>query len=257
MTISRKIDICLTPSMLDLFDLSNKHVIVIDVFRATSAICVFLNNGGDYVIPVATVKQAEQYKNKISPYNNNKYLVAAERSGKIVDGYDLGNSPLLYHGQKFNGSSLVITTTNGTIAIEKSKHAKYGLSLASFLNVNSVIQYVESLTHGDILIVCSGWKGRICVEDMILAGLLSTKLLSKTSFTSNADSVLLANNIFSSSKDNLFNFLQNSSYLKRLDLKDDVKYCLQFDIIKIVPILYLDSKKPFSFVGFSFEEKNN
>ena len=60
----RNIDICLTPFMIDLFDLSNTQVIIIDVFRATSAMCVFLNNGGDYVVPVATIEDAKKYQNK-------------------------------------------------------------------------------------------------------------------------------------------------------------------------------------------------
>ena len=93
----RNIDICLTPFMIDLFDLSNKQVIIIDVFRATSAMCVFLNNGGKEVIPVSTIEAAEKYKNKMHSFNNLQCLVAAERNGSIVPGFDLGNSPLLYH----------------------------------------------------------------------------------------------------------------------------------------------------------------
>ena len=34
--------------------------------------------------------------------------------------------------------SLVITTTNGTLAINKSKHAGSGMVLASFLNASAV-----------------------------------------------------------------------------------------------------------------------
>ena len=127
----RKIDICLTPSLLNLFDLSNKQVVIIDVFRATSAMCVFLNNGGDKVIPVATVDEAKNYK-KNNDNNISDYLVAAERNGSIVPGFDLGNSPLLYDGKNFNGCSLVITTTNGTLAINKVNTGNAKMLLASF-----------------------------------------------------------------------------------------------------------------------------
>ena len=127
---NRSIDICLTPSIMDLFDLSSKKVVVIDVFRATSAMCVFLNNGGDKVIPVATIEEAKQYKTKHNELHNHKYLVAAERNGVIVPGFDLGNSPLSYHDQPFNNVSLVITTTNGTLAINKAHTAGKGMLLA-------------------------------------------------------------------------------------------------------------------------------
>ncbi len=62
MNTKKNIDICLTPSIIDLFDLSNKKVVIIDVFRATSAMCVFLNNGGKSVKPVASIEEALKYK---------------------------------------------------------------------------------------------------------------------------------------------------------------------------------------------------
>ena len=234
MNNKRKLDICLTPSLIDLFDLSEKKVIVIDVFRATSAICVFLHNGGHEVITLPTVEETKKYKNQYNVHGN-KYLVAAERNGSIVPDFDFGNSPLLYHDKNFSGFSLAITTTNGTMSISKSKNAGQGVILASFLNIQAVCDYICS-NKGDILIVCSGWKGRVCIEDMLLAGLISNKLLSHNAFCAESDSVLLSKNIYELSQSDLFNFLSNSSYRKRMGLDQDIKYCLQMDIIDIVPI---------------------
>ena len=238
MRSKRNIDVCLTPFMIDLFDLSNKKVIVIDVFRATSAMCVFLNNGGKEVVPVSTIDEAKKYKNKIHDFSSMKCLVAAERNGSIVPGFDLGNSPLLYHGKNFQDMSLVITTTNGTLAINKSKHAGPGMLLASFLNANAVVDHVCCDTENDILIVCSGWKGRFCIEDVLLAGLLVKKILLNDTFTSDSDSVLLARELYVSAQSNLLGFLSNSSYRKRMNLDEDVRYCLQRDIMNIVPIWF-------------------
>ena len=53
--------------------------------------------------------------------DKNKYTFAAERNGEIVESFDFGNSPVSYDGKNFRNKSLVITTTNGTKAIEKSK----------------------------------------------------------------------------------------------------------------------------------------
>ena len=245
----RKIDICLTPSLLNLFDLSNKQVVIIDVFRATSAMCVFLNNGGDKVIPVATVDEAKNYK-KNNDNNISHYLVAAERNGSIVPGFDLGNSPLLYDGKNFNGCSLVITTTNGTLAINKAKTGHVKMLLASFLNASAIVNYL-SLAKEDVLIVCSGWKGRCCVEDLLLAGCLSTHLLNTSKFHTDSDSVLLANNTYNIAKLDMFNFLANSAYRTRMNLDDDVKFCLQKDIMDIVPMWFpIEKSVTESNIGF-------
>ncbi len=245
----RKIDICLTPSMIDLFDLSNKQIVIIDVFRATSAMCVFLNNGGKDVIPVATVEEAELYKQKMNNISSDKYLVAAERNGVIVPGFDFGNSPLLYDGVNFDNVSLVITTTNGTIAIEKSKKAGKEMLLASFLNASALVEHILNEHKGDLLIVCSGWKGRFCVEDVLLAGFLSKKLLINNEFHSVSDSVLMAKHMYQLAKSNMFDFLLNSSYSKRMNLDQDMKYCLQIDIMSIVP--FWSSEDNFSNGRFS------
>ena len=236
MKSKRNIDICLTPSLVELFDLSAKKVVVIDVFRATSAMCVFLHNGGDRVIPVSTIEEAKKYTHK----TKQSYLVAAERNGSIVPGFDLGNSPLLYHDKKFNDVSLVITTTNGTLAINKSRKSGGGMLLASFLNMNAVAEHIVSHDELDVLIVCSGWKGRCCIEDVLLAGLLSQVLLKNNRFQSSSDAVLLAQNMYSLAQHNVFRFLENSSYRKRMNLDKDVKYCLQTNIMNTVPIWQAD-----------------
>tara|TARA_B100001142_G_scaffold330298_1_gene397877 strand:+ start:2801 stop:3556 length:756 start_codon:yes stop_codon:yes gene_type:complete len=229
----RTLDICLTPLMIPLFNMSNTKVVIIDVFRATSAMCVFLNNEGSKVIPVATTGEAKEYQNTFNEYGE-KVLVAAERNGSIVPGFDLGNSPLSYHNQNFKNKSLVITTTNGTASIEKSKNAEKGMVLASFLNCNSIVNYLNNI-EDNILIVCSGWKGRFCIEDLLLAGLLSKKIISKNSFSNHSDSILLAINMYDSAYPNLLSFLQSSSYMSRMNLQKDIEYCLQTNIMDIIP----------------------
>jgi len=242
--VNRKIDICLTPFMLDLFDLSNKQVVIIDVFRATSAICMFLHNDGEFVVPIATLEDAKMLK-KMKKCQNN-YLFAAERNGEIVPGFDLGNSPLLYDGKSFSNNALLITTTNGTAAIEKSKYLSKGMLLASFLNVQSVVDYIINSEKSNVLIVCSGWKGRTCVEDILLGGLISKKLLVSSDFYTDSDSVFLAQKMYDVSSKNIFQFLSSSSYRMRMNLDEDVKYCLQMDIIDSVPVWFREEHNGFS-----------
>ncbi len=245
---NRQIDICFTPNMINLFDLSNKQVVIIDVFRATSAMCVFLNNGGNRVIPVHSVQKAESFNH----VNKEEFLLAAERNGQVVKGFDLGNSPLSYHGKDFTNKSLVITTTNGTMAIEKARDLCHGMLLASFLNISVVANYLTSQLNQDILIICSGWKDRVCIEDCILAGLLSKELLSTNYFQSNSDSVLISEGLYNSN----YALLNSSSYVKRMgvqkntDLKKDIEYCLQKDIMNTIPIWNFDKYGSFSSIVY-------
>jgi len=234
MTKSKVVDVCLTPHSIDLFDVSNKLVVVIDVFRATSAMCTALNSGIKEVIPVETIDRAKTYLNR------NNYLVAAERNGKIVTVFNLGNSPLEYlDNDKLNNRSLVLTTTNGTKSIEYVKGAD-SVILASFLNVNAVVQYILK-QNKDVIIICSGWKDRVCLEDMLLAGMISCKLTVNKSILTTQDSVTIVIELYKKSRKDMSSFLSQSAYCKRMDLKEDIDYCLQLNTMNIVPILCNES----------------
>ena len=234
MTKIKVVDVCLTPHSIDLFDVSYKLVVVIDVFRATSAMCTALNSGIKEVIPVDTIDKAKTYLNR------NNYLVAAERNGKIVSGFNLGNSPLEYiDNDKLKNRSLVMTTTNGTKSIEYVKGAD-SVILASFLNVNAVVKYILE-QNKDIIIICSGWKDRVCLEDMLLAGMICDNLTTNKSILTTQDSVILVIELYKKSRKDMANFIRRSAYFKRMNLKEDIEYCLQLNTMNIVPILCNES----------------
>ncbi|MGB1932683.1 MAG: 2-phosphosulfolactate phosphatase, partial [Flavobacteriales bacterium] len=102
------IKVCLTPSLFPIYSDRTSVVVVVDVLRATSAICTALELGVESIIPVSTIEDALDYK------DNDEYIIAAERNGKIVRGFDLGNSPTEYSNHSLEGKKMVLTTTNGT-----------------------------------------------------------------------------------------------------------------------------------------------
>ena len=105
-----KVEVCFTPALLPLYDITKSIVVVIDIFRATSSICYGFHNGAEAIIPVATVEECLSYQNQ-------NFLLAAERDGQVVEGFDFGNSPFSYTKEKIEGKTIVLTTTNGTHAI--------------------------------------------------------------------------------------------------------------------------------------------
>ena len=177
-----KVEVCFTPNMFPLYAEDFEVVVVIDVLRATSAICTAFHYGVDKIIPVSTIDQAIEYKDK-------GYYVAAERKGKIVSGFEFGNSPLAYTNDKLKDQTLVLTTTNGTKAINMAKNIEH-LLIGSFLNLDAINNYLIELNKS-VLILGSGWENKFCLEDSICAGAISEKLLKTNKFESNNDSTCL------------------------------------------------------------------
>ncbi len=225
------IEVCFTPQAYPLFDKPNTIVVVIDIFRATSAITTAFFNGVAKMIPIATVEEAQAYKDK-------GYMVAAERNAEILEGFDLGNSPFGYMNKKVKGKTIAITTTNGTQAIEAAKKADT-LIIGSFLNFDYVVEYLKSQKK-DVLFLCAGWKNKFNLEDTLYAGAVAEALIYKNKFNTICDSTIAAIELYKLAKHDLYKFLSQSSHrnrLAKLDLERDIKYCLTPNQCPVIAIL--------------------
>ena len=109
-----RIEVCFSPGEYHLYEADFQLVVVLDVLRATSAICTAIEHGVKEIIPVATVEEARALQAE-------GHIAAAERGGQIVDGFDLGNSPFSYMDPAMKDQTIVLTTTNGTKAINMAK----------------------------------------------------------------------------------------------------------------------------------------
>lgn len=225
------VEVCFTPDDYDYFKGKFEVVVVIDVLRATSAICSAIDNGVSSVIPVSTLDEARDYQAK-------GYLAGAERQGQIVDGFDFGNSPYSYMKPELKGKDIVLSTTNGTRAINIAKEAPIVI-IGSLINLSAVTKWLLR-QQKDVVCLCSGWKDNFNLEDTICAGAIADELLSSGDFTSNEDSSVAAKYLYHSSRDNYFGFLKSSSHrrrLKKLNLNKDIKYCLTPNQVDVIPIL--------------------
>lgn len=231
MDTRKRIEVCFTPGEYTYFKDEFEIVVVIDVLRATSAICAAFDNGISAIIPVPTVEEAWEYKQK-------GYLAGAERKGQIVDGFDFGNSPFSYMKEEFKGKEVVLTTTNGTKSLDVAKNAET-VVVGSFLNLKALSKWLEQ-QEKNVLCLCSGWQDKFNLEDTICAGAISDYLISTGNYTSIEDSSIAAKYLFLSAKDNYLGYLKSSSHrrrLKNLNLNEDIKYCLTPDQTSVIPIL--------------------
>lgn len=236
----RKVEVCFTPESIQHFDLSNSHVVVVDVLRATSAICTAFANGAKAVIPVPTIEEARKAKQE-------GYIVAAERDGTTLDFADFGNSPFNFTPERIGGHEVAYSTTNGTRAIiEASK----GLSVAvgAFINLSAVVRWAKQTPNGNIMILCAGWKGKFCLEDTLFAGAVAEQLLSTGDFESNCDSVQAAMQLWANAKVDIKRYLElvaQRHRLKKLGLDDVLDYCFTLNTNEVVPILKQGKLVPF------------
>lgn len=227
------VEVCFTPGEFDYYKGRFEIIVVIDVLRATSAICSAFHNGVSAVIPVATLEEAKAYQEK-------GYLVGAERNGEIVEGFDFGNSPYSYMNPDLKGKEVVLSTTNGTRAINIASNAgAEKIIIGSLINLNSLISWLIE-QNKNVVCLCSGWKDKFNLEDTICGGAIADGLLATGKFTSHDDSSVAAKYLYQSSKDNYFGFLKSSSHrrrLKRLNLNEDIKYCLHPNQTNVIPQL--------------------
>jgi len=233
--MKKTIDVCLSPSLYYLYDGSDSIVVVIDVLRATSSMCIAFHNGVRSIIPLASVEESLSYKDK-------GYLVAAERKGEMVDGFDMGNSPFSYMSPEIRDRDIALTTTNGTQAIEIAKGA-HQIVIGSFLNLDALATWLKAQDK-NVICLCAGWKNAVNLEDTLFAGALAQQLVSEFEMNNHCDSVLTSMHLYDLAMNDLKGFLEKSSHRKRLaklHIDDDVDFCLELNKTDAIPALVGDS----------------
>jgi 2-phosphosulfolactate phosphatase len=218
--------ICFSPAQwrrIEAVQLEESACVVIDVIRATSTIAVALAQGAEGVQPVASVPDAFALK-ALNP----DALLAGERKGQALPGFDLGNSPEDFTSERVRGRRILLTTTNGTQALAACLGARTVMT-ASFLNLNAVADRL--LTVGPPwLIVCAGCNGEFGVDDAIVAGALAEALDCPHALVS----------LYRSTRSELTDALLHSEAgreLIKVGLEKDVPFCAQMNVFPVVPTL--------------------
>lgn len=243
-----KINIYLTHSLVaDDLMLKDKNVVVIDILRAGSTMTVALSNGAKEVIPAENVTKAA----KINRGSSNS-LLCGERGGKIVVGFNLGNSPFEFTEEKVKGKTLIFSTTNGTVSIVKSRLTK-NCVIGSFLNINKVVEYILSQKQ-DFYFLCAGKLNNFCIEDFVFAGALIKEILKSkpadSEFELNdpevaalklAELMIYKDNELSSEM--IYNMLKDSEhgkFLISLGFEKDLEICSATNLYPLLPIFSKD-----------------
>lgn len=140
--------------------------VVIDVLRASTTMITALAHGADRVVPVADVDEAR----RMAAALGESAVLGGERGGVRIPGFTLGNSPLEYSVARVAGRTVVITTTNGTAAIEASRAARE-IVIGAVVNRSAAAATARRLAAGSAVhLVCAGTDGVVSGEDVLAAG---------------------------------------------------------------------------------------
>ena len=233
----RSLDVIFTPAefaALASRDLSTTTCVVFDVLRATSTMLQALAGGATAIYPVNDIAEALARRAQ-SP----GVLLAGERNGLRIRAaqtggtdFDFGNSPREFTPDRVAGRDLVMTTTNGTLALRACAHAGHVL-VTSFANLDATANWLTQHAAGDVLLVCAGTGEQASYEDTLGAGALADRIWPLTREALIGDAAQIARSIFRAAQDDLITAVRHASNGRRLlsipELAEDVAICLTVD----------------------------
>ncbi len=196
-----------------------------------------MKNGAD---SIQVFSDLNLLKDTAKKWDGKKRVMLAERGGKTIDGFDLGNSPLSVTKKTVQGKRLFMSTTNGTKSLKRVQNVEY-LFAMSLPNRKAVAQRIISLNKKNVLILGSGWEGSYSLEDSLAAGALAYYI--KENYNSDVnisnDELQASLALWNVWKNDILKCLRTATHGKRLtslgDYEDDFKCCSELDCLDIVP----------------------
>ncbi|EKU99305.1 phosphosulfolactate phosphohydrolase-like enzyme [Leptolyngbya sp. PCC 7375] len=214
--------------------------ISIDVLRATTTIAAAFAAGAEAIEVFSDldklVKASEQWPSE-------KRILAGERGGQRVDGFDMGNSPRDHDPERTAGRRLFMSTTNGTRCLQRIQAAPLVMTAALTTRQAVVDKLLSKQQHPEsVWLVGSGWEGTYSLEDTVCAGAIIHALMEKTgqSFVecTGNDSAVAAVGLYEQWQHRMLDLMHVATHgqrLLRLNNTADLEYCAQMDVETIVP----------------------
>ena len=229
-----KIDLIISADYIDESKIKNKIVVVIDMLRATSVITTALKNGAKSVIPILTVEETFEKAKELKNIGE-EVVLGGERQALKIEGFNFSNSPLEYTRDKVLNKTVILSTTNGTRALNLCKKSDLIL-IGSMVNGLAVSKKLIELNK-DVVFINAGTNGEFSMDDFICAGYMIDNLLKEKSCEV-SDIAKTARYVYENNKD-ITSFIKNARHfdvLTSLGLQDDLIYCSSKDLTDIVPV---------------------
>jgi len=234
-----KIDLTFSATNIDELQHRDKNVVVIDVLRSSTTVVTALANGAREIIPVPNIESAVKISGSLF---GDVTLRGGERSGKMIQGFNMGNSPLEYTEATVKGKSIIYCTTNGSVAMSKSRYAR-NMVVAAFVNLSKVTEFITQM-NDDVVIICAGnttVANGFSLEDVVCGGMIVHQLSEQENVPLElSDSALAARSLYKSFGRSILKMIKNSGhgkYLASIGYDEDIKYSAKVDSIPVLPVL--------------------
>lgn len=191
--------------------------VMVDALRASTTITLALNNF-KRVIPCFTPEEALNLKEKEGG------VLAGERNGKQIEGFELGNSPNVIKDFKTSQNTLIFTSTNGTRILENMNSK---VLVGSLVNAKAVGLKSIRLASEHIDVVMAGVKGQFAIEDYLAAGEILywiNENLDECDLSDYAEEAIRKTRDYESLKNEFLNS-RTAKRLIELGYHDDVELC--------------------------------
>lgn len=225
-----KIDVIATAGEVTAERVRGKVACIIDVFRATSVISSAMANGAREIIPMTQIQECFDLRERMLELNpNQRVILAGERKMVLIEGFELDNSPRSFTREKVDGATIIMSTTNGTRALNCANEAD-AVFVASMLDATEVCRQIQEMGL-DVVLICSGRNNRFTLEDGLCAGKMANLLCGQGNQLT--DMAWMVKELYLNHKDNLKGALENCFHYHRMlgiGLQEDIDYCLQEDI---------------------------
>jgi 2-phosphosulfolactate phosphatase len=228
------VDVVLTAERLEPDAVKGAAVLVIDVLRASTTIVSALAHGCRALVPVA---DAEEARRRARDYIGQAPLLAGERRGETIEGFDLGNSPIEIAGPHIQGRTVLLTTSNGTRALLAARRAA-AIGVAGLVNLTVAAAWAERQGL-PVALACAGERGAVSLEDQVCAGLLAARLARRDpplQLTATAREAAAVAGPYRQELERLREDSPWARHLIRTGRRRDVDACLSLDTATLVPV---------------------
>lgn len=210
------------------------HAVIIDVLRMGSTVAAALENGARGIVPVRDVTAAKRIARSSK---RSRTILAGERGGRRIAGFDLGNSPLEFTAPAIAGKTVVITTTNGTRGIAAAAESQR-VVVGSINNIGAVARFVGDAAA--LAVVCCGTRGRSASEDILCGGMLLSALggaIREEMLDGSARAALSLARDTGAGIERYLHGCESGRMLVQLGYEADVAWCARLDISRVVPVV--------------------
>lgn len=209
----------------------DRPIVIIDIFRASTSITAALGAGAREIFVAGSRREAMEIKARIG----DEAILAGEREGFKIEGYDLGNSPREMSFDILKDRPVIFNSTNGTKLMRRFTDYT-NVVVGSIVSLSATVDYLKMFAN-DPVFCCAATEGRFSNEDTICAGMIIERL--EKSDADLDDAAFFAARMVCNIGNKWYDWSKNSKhgrYLASIGLGDDLDFCLELDRYDFVPV---------------------